>query len=54
MIIETNTILNSENKKASSPHTLALNTADKMDSKRVDTNVALLNLLYMEEYKKVV
>ena len=45
--------MNSENSKTSDPHRILLNLTDKINLKRNDKYVALLNSLYMKEYKKV-
>ena len=45
--------MNSENSKTSDPHRILLNLTDKINLKRNDKYVALLNSQYMKEYKKV-
>ena len=45
--------MNSENSKTSDPHRILLNLTDKINLKRNDKYVALLNSLYIKEYKKV-
>ena len=47
--------MNSENSKTSDPHRLLPNLSDKINLKRSDIYVALLNLsiTYVENYKKV-
>ena len=49
--------MNSEKSKTTAPHRLLLNLTDKIDLRRKDKYIALLNLkhlLYMEKYKKVI